>query len=484
LSIKLLKQSSLYSVGKLFAFAAGLISYPILTKTLSVEEYGTVALLTVTIGLMSSFVKFGVQQSIIRFKHDFDKPIFSSNILALSLSLTILTVCFLFLIGAVARQYSAMSLFQNPVYIIILFSAAFQALQSFCINLLISSEKSVAVTTLGIIYKLLSLSTMLIAILLISASSFSFIIALLIADAIYLTVLIFWIFKNKHLSGFSYALVDKTIIRNFLLFGIPMFGYEMSNMFHAFSDRFLIEMYLGREKLGLYSASYNMAKMMSDLILGGLVIAILPQYLAIWKKQGKSATELFLSNVNNIILLFLPIVIAGIYAISDDLLAILTTKQYQAHSYLLPIILVGTLLFNLGMIYSAGLQIQKKSKTMLRVVIESAILNLLLNIFLIPKYGLISAAINTVVSYLWASFRFYFLTRQHLKISFDLLLFSRAIAYAVIMYLAIIQIEFSSEIMSLLIKIFLGGVITVFLIYTFEAKIRDEIIALIKKRFN
>lgn len=484
MSIKLLKQSSLYSVGKLFAFAAGLVSYPVLTKTLSVEEYGTVALLTITIGLMSSFIKLGVQQSIVRFKHELDKKIFSSNILALSLTLTTLTAVFLFLVGAMVRQYSGMNLFQMPVYLIIIFSSSLQALQSFCINLLVSSEKSVAVTILGIIYKLLSLSTMLVAILLISASSFSFILALLVADIIYFFILVFWVFKNEYISGFSFALVDKVVIRSFLLFGIPMFGYEISNMFHAFLDRFLIEIYLGRENLGFYSASYNMAKMISDLMLGGLVMAILPQYLSIWKNEGRSATELFLTNVNNVILLFLPAVVVGIFALSSDLLAILTTEQYKDYSYLLPIILIGTFLFNLGIIYSAGLQIQKKSKTMLRVVIESVILNLLLNIIFIPMFGLISAAINTVISYLWASFRFYFLTRQHLKITFNLLLLLRATTYAMIMYAVISSIQLSSEFGSLITKTFLGGFIVVFLIYIFEPKMRDNIISLIKSRLN
>lgn len=484
MSTKLLQQSALYSIGKLFIFLAGLISYPILTKTLSIEEYGTVALLTVSIGLMSTFIKFGVQQSIIRFRRELDKYIFSTNIIALSVSVTSLATVFLFLSGSLIGRYSELIIFQNPFFIIILSSALLQALQSFCINILISLEKSLIVTTLGIFYKVFSLSTMLIAILIISSSALSFIYALLLADVIYFLILLFWIFKNNYLNGFSKELIDKTIIKNFLIFGIPMFGYELANMFHAFSDRFLIEIFLGRETLGLYSASYNMAKMMSDLILGGLITAILPQYLALWKKEGKEATEKLVSKVNSLILLFGPFFIAGIYATAENLLILLTTKQYSEHAYLLPIIFFGSMLFSLGIIYSAGLQIAKKSPLMLKVVLESAILNLLLNVVLISKFGMISAAINTVISYTWACARFYFLGRKILHIHFDFWLLIRASSYSILMYLIISNIYLPSIIFTLISKIVIGATIAILLVGFFEKQLRTDILILVKNKFN
>ncbi len=484
MSDKLIKQSSLYTIGKLFAFLAGLISYPVLTKTLSIEEYGTVALFTVTIGLMGTFIKFGVQQSIIRYKHDLEPALFSSNIIFLSLCTVFATVLFQLMLRSILINFSDNIIFKNPIFFIILFSSTLQALQSYCINLLVAIEKSATVTVMSMTYKILSLSTMLIAILLISATSFSFIIALLLSDLLYFLILIYWILKKRYISGFSIQLIDKKIIKNLLIFGIPMFGYELSNMFHAFVDRFLIEIYLGREPLGLYSASYNMAKMIADLMLGGLITALLPKYLYLWKKSGKAETEKLLSDINKYLILFFPILLMGIYSVSSNLFGVLTTPRYQQYAYLLPIIFSGTFLFNIGIIYSAGLQIKKMSGVMLRVVIESAIINLILNIIFIPKYGIISAAIVTFISYLWTASRFYFLSKPIVFIQFNFSLLIRSSIYALIMFVLINSIYITSDIYTLIVKTLTGSLIAMILIYLFEKDIRNQIKSIIRNRFN
>lgn len=474
MSKKLLLQSSIYSVGKVFSLIAGLISYPILTKNLSISEYGVVALLTVTIGLMSSFMKFGLQHSVIRFYHELKYEEFISNLLYLTLITLSFSSLMLYLVGTVSGQFFSQFIFRNDVLLIIISAALMQSIQSYVFNLFVAKEKSKTVTGLRIVYRFISLITMLIAILYIQASAYSFLISLLIADIIFTLLILLWTYKAGYLKSINKKHTNKGTFKSMLLFGIPMLGYEISNMIHAFIDRFMIENFLGSSYLGLYSAPYNMANMISDILIGGVATAVIPLYLNTWKTQGKQATEKLLANTNRIFLIIVPAVIAGLYAVSEPLLGILATDEYKSVAYIMPIASIGSVIFGLSVIYAAGLQINKSTSKLFRYVLESTIINATLNYILIPEYGLIAAALNTVVSYVWMALRFYIEGNKTVKVEFDLYLLLRSITYAGIMSLVINHIETNTDSTDLILRSLAGVAIYTLLLFLFEKQLKKE----------
>lgn len=480
MSKKLLLQSSIYSVGKLFSLIAGLISYPILTKNLSISEYGVVALLTVTIGLMSSFMKFGLQHSVIRFYHELEYEEFISNLLYLTLITLTLSSISLYLTGIISGHFFSQFIFKTDVLFILVAAALMQSIQSYIFNLFIAKEKSKTVTGLRIAYRFISLVSMVIAILYIQASAYSFLISLLVADIIFTITIILWIHKEGYLKEINKSHTNKATFKAMLLFGIPMLGYEISNMIHAFIDRFMIENFLGSSYLGLYSAPYNMANMISDILVGGVATAVIPLYLNTWKTQGKQATEKLLANTNRIFLIIVPAIIAGLYAVAEPLLGVLATEEYKSVAYIMPLAAIGSIIFGLSVIYAAGLQINKSTSKLFRYVVESTLINATLNYILIPEYGLIAAALNTVISYIWMALRFYIEGNKTVKVHFDFLLLSRSILYALVMLTVITNIKTHSDITDLLIRSFIGAAIYALLLFTFERKLKGEAFTLYK----
>ncbi|MRR22607.1 hypothetical protein EG830_06465, partial [bacterium] len=64
---KLFKQSSQYFLGQIAVMAAGFISFPVLTRIFSVENYGLLGLATTTIMLATAIAKVGSTNSTVRF---------------------------------------------------------------------------------------------------------------------------------------------------------------------------------------------------------------------------------------------------------------------------------------------------------------------------------------------------------------------------------------------------------------------------------
>lgn len=477
----LIKHGLIYSIAQFTAAIAGLISFPVLTKNLTIPEYGSVALFTTALGLLTSFNKFGLQHSMVRFYKELEPSTYISNFYALIFTTLAGSSVLIIGLGLLLHSISDINLFQPYSLMVLFFSANLQSIQSYCINLLVAKEQSKGVALIESGYRLLSLSTVVIAILLIEANYQSFVWSILIADVLLVAIAVFLLKRKGHLSGFNLQSIDSNIIKSIIIFGLPMMGYELSKMTHAFVDRILIEYFLDSHALGLYTAPYNMAMIIGGLLLTGLSTAIVPYYLNIWHTKGKLATEQALSEVNRYFLLLIPPIIAGLYAIATPLLSLLTTDRYAEVAYLLPIIAIGVVLSNCSVVYAAGMQINKNSKKIFQFVLESTALNITLNIIFIPKFGILAAAINTIVSYSWMAIRFYFESQKVIKIQFDYLVLIRSILYSGLMIYSLNLIDIELHILALAVKAVAGAVIFGICVMIFEIDIRKSSLKFIRK---
>lgn len=473
MSNKLVSQSALYSLSNLFTSLAGLITFPILTKNLTIEDYGAVGLFTITIGIIASINKLGMQHSIIRFKEDLNDTGILANIFYPSMIVILLSSVIIYILGMLFGSMSESILFTPKAIVIIAIIAALESIRSIINSILISKQLSIPITFFSFFHRLLSLSSIITIILFISNSSEGFIIAILIADILLTLCLIFWCIHKKILTPFNPNSFELGILISVVAFGLPMLGTEAANMFHAFIDRYLISFYLGQKDLGIYSASYNMANIICKTLVGGLVIAIVPVYLKVWKEKGKQETERLLSTINTFYLLLAPPIIGGLYIISEPLLILLATEEYAEAHHLLPIIATGVILFSTNVIFAAGLQIEKKPKRILQFVIESLIINLVFNIIFIPKYGLTSAALITIISYLWMSIRLAVEGRKILKTTFNIWLGFRSLLYTLIMVAITMTIKTNNSLLDFTTRVALGGSIYILLILTLEPRFRS-----------
>jgi O-antigen/teichoic acid export membrane protein len=67
---RLFVQASHYSVANLLTTAAGLITFPLMTRIFTVADYGVMNLISATLTVSVALGKFGVQHSIIRYRSE------------------------------------------------------------------------------------------------------------------------------------------------------------------------------------------------------------------------------------------------------------------------------------------------------------------------------------------------------------------------------------------------------------------------------
>jgi len=171
-------------------------------------------------------------------------------------------------------------------------------------------------------------------------------------------------------------------------------------MLLIFGDRYLIQFYLGFGAVGVYSAAYSLSRMAQSLLTSPLRLAAIPMYLKIWNSDGGKETTRFLTNLLDIyFMLGIPIVI-GLSWLSKDVVTLLASSKFRESSLIVPYIILSEVLFGTNIIFAAGLRIHKKTVVLMALSMTAAVVNVGLNILLIPMVGIMGAAYATLTTYM------------------------------------------------------------------------------------
>jgi len=180
---------------------------------------------------------------------------------------------------------------------------------------------------------------------------------------------------------------------------MPLMAAEISWVVLDSGDRFFIQHYLGAQALGFYAAAYGIAIYLQDVLMQPLQLALFPICMRVWNTEGKKATQDFLSrSLDHFILVAVAVVCVAIVTSRDVIVLLASRKFQQAHS-LLPFLVIGLVLSAVTIFFRPGLMIHKRASKIAVATFYASILNIALNVVLLPRIGLVGAAIATTVSY-------------------------------------------------------------------------------------
>ena len=143
----------------------------------------------------------------------------------------------------------------------------------------------------------------------------------------------------------------------------------------------------------------------------------MPMIFALWEK-GKTddVSEILSLTIRYFLMLAIPLCFISLL-VSQDLITLLASDKYAKSAEIIPIVLIGVFLQGLDFPFSAGLHFAKRTGIFLVVMIFAALLNIGLNILVVPQFGIMGAAYATLVSYIAYILAFYFISRRHFKVA-------------------------------------------------------------------
>lgn len=186
---------------------------------------------------------------------------------------------------------------------------------------------------------------------------------------------------------------------------------------HYRVDQIMISKIAGSDELGIYSAAYKLVEQL--LMIPAIISAVLLPQMAL-NRKNRELTKNRLSQIYGTTMLASIVVAIPLMLMADPLIRLAFGAEFSAAGGVLFYLMLGVpflFLANMSGLYFTVFGQERQA--FIRNVVGLAV-NVALNLFMIPRYGAIGAALSTVASYFMvavgAELIFWTRFREHLGI--------------------------------------------------------------------
>ncbi|MEO7272745.1 MAG: polysaccharide biosynthesis C-terminal domain-containing protein [Vicinamibacterales bacterium] len=414
----LAKNLAVYGAGDVAIQIVSFLLVPIYVRFLSPADYGVLGLLGGVEAAAKLFFRWGLDGAFMRFWYDCeDAP--ARQRLASTIFFFLLAVNALLLIASVsAAPFLSLRLLGAPGYTLALqlvllntFAIAFTFIPFHVMRI---EQRTRAFS--GLTFSR-SLATLVLRILLVVGLGYG-IWGVVVADVLVTAGVMLWMVR--WFAPLIRPVFATGRLRESLAFGLPRLPHAIAQQVMAVGDRFILSGFGTLADIGVYSMSVSFG-LIPKLFLSAFENAWAPFYYATSREPDGART---FGAVTTYVFAVLVLLTTGLAAIGRDLLALVVGSAYAAGGPVIAWTAVGVLLQGVYLLTSIGLNITKHTRYYPVSTIAGAGCNVGLNLFLIPRYGIVGAAwanaaaygVQAVVAYVFSQ-RFYPITYERGRIT-------------------------------------------------------------------
>lgn len=390
-SKQFIKSLAGFSLGPLGAAALQFISVPIQTWLVAPAELGKAAMYTMAFSLTSLFLNLGMDQAYMREYHaeQNKKNLLWNSFLVPFLFSLLLMVIYLFFFEPIS-----MLLFgsiEKYIIKILAFSLPFSVIFKFNTLILRMKENSKAYSLVQISHQLFSVGFTIIILLFFNRSFKG-----IIQAQFFALILIGALSTLINLNEWKYRIkLDRKLLKKLASFGLPLMPASLIFWILNSMDKVALRTWGTFEDIGMYSAASKIV---------GVAIVIQSAFTTFWipTMYRWNENNVALRNyeiVSNKLNSLLTLVFAVVVLFREQIVMILS-PEYRKAAIVVPFLMIYPVVSTLSETTSMGITFSRKSYFAIVVSSVSAGLNILGNILLVPKFGVLGASISTGISYI------------------------------------------------------------------------------------
>jgi O-antigen/teichoic acid export membrane protein len=221
------------------------------------------------------------------------------------------------------------------------------------------------------------------------------------------------ILKNDFLNYISFKIeweIIKSLLKLGLIYALSLLVINLNYKI----DIILIDKLSNSYQLGIYSKGAALTQYLWQI---PMLLSTLVFSKSATSKKDKDFS-LKVTQLLRISILIITIICIILLFFSKDIILTLFGQQYKESVSVLNYLLPGVLLLTIFKVMNMDLAGKGKPWIALKAMIPALILNIILNLFLIPKFGANGAAISSTFSYTFAAILFVYFYSSFTKISF------------------------------------------------------------------
>ena len=383
---QLLSNTAVFTAGKFISKMLVFFMVRFYTAYLTTAEYSTADLITNMANLLIPLACLGIGEGVFRKAasgSENREQFFTNGIMILMVG----SAGFLVL----SPLLGLVSFFEGYVWLLILYVVV-SNIHTVCSQYLCACGEVRLFAFQGILNTALTIGLNILFLPVFDMGVTGYVLSIILADGL---VALFLVLYGRLWRAFKTCLISWPVMKQMLSFCLPLIPTTVFWWVTSVSDRYLVASLCSSDMNGLYAAAYKVPNLLVyavSIFDSAFKLSVAPE------QEGSTRTSFFTRVWRNYITITF---IGGMILIlcCKPIAGVLFAEGYQAAWVYIPLLSAATIFTALDTFLGSVYYTCQRTMYSLWTALVGAVLNIVLNILLIPPYGAMGAAVATFVSY-------------------------------------------------------------------------------------
>lgn len=385
--------SSIYVVGNLLTRGLNFLLVPVLTRALTPDEYGILAITTTVSGLLVIVLGLGlgsaIMQMYFRYESAEEHRSLYGTLLAFCLIVPSFATLSLDVLGRSGRLDFFPSVPFQPYLRIVIWTSCFSLFIGLPQTIYMTLQQPLKAASLMFASSLVTVGLSLYLVVYLRQGVMGSLRATFISASL---MAVISIFLTGRMASWRFSWSKLKIA---LFFSLPLVPHMMSHWILSLSDRFILAGYVSAGSLGLYSLGQQFGALIA-LWSGAINNAFVPIVNA---QLSDERTRDKVPVLGTYALLVICSFGLGVALFSEELIRLLTPLRFHGATVVVPWAVLGFVFQGVYLVWSRGTWFSMRTGWTPVLTMLAGALNVGLNLWLVPRWGIMAAAVNTAVAY-------------------------------------------------------------------------------------
>ena len=403
----LISNTIIFALGTFGSKLMVFLLMPLYTSVLTTAEYGAMDVVVNVSNMLLPLVIVSINDGVIRF--GMDKAYRRSDVFSTGIWVSLAGFGVFLLLYPLLARIQMIDGYTALIYLYVL-AAALQGVSA-------QFVRAMGLVRLfafnGILNTLATIAFNILFLIVLQWGMYGYVLSVVAANLVSMVFL--WVTARLH-RFMKFRGIDRETVREMIIYSPPLIPATIMSSITNVSDRFFVTYCLGEAENGIYSVAYKLPTIIS------IISAIFTQawQLSAIDARESEDREQFYSNIFKSYQTIVFLAAGGIFLLIKPLTHILVSEAFFPSWQYTPFLIISVVFSCFSSYYASFYMASKKNIMAMVTVFLGALMNVILNYWLIPIYGLQGAAFATAVSYVFIFLFRAVDTRRMVKIDLDI----------------------------------------------------------------
>jgi O-antigen/teichoic acid export membrane protein len=210
---------------------------------------------------------------------------------------------------------------------------------------------------------------------------------------------------------------SRPLLARLLRFGIPLVPATIAWWIFDLSDRIVLGKLSTLDQVGLYSVANGVTSVLA-VFVGSLGQAWSPHAIRLYEEQPAETPRLYGQMLTYILVAF-GVLAVGVTTFAHELLSVIAAPQFEGAARAVGPLALAFVAYASIQVTAMGISLKKKTGYLALFAWLAALLNLGLNLALVPRFGMIASAWATFASYACLTIGYFFVSQRLWRVSVE-----------------------------------------------------------------